>query len=222
MTGLSQVQPNTFADEIAQRLRTAIRTGEIPLGTRLVERELAARFGVSRIPVREAISQLADEGLVRKTPHRGTFVHSPTRSEIEEISSLRVVLERFVIERVIARWQPHHTGQLRGIVANMRQAAAMDDIQLLTEQDARFHRTLWEIADHALLLEVVAGLRARINRFLGEATAALPLSQRAMHVDSHDALIDIIQQGDVEAARVEITNHVLGAKARILAYTEPS
>jgi DNA-binding GntR family transcriptional regulator len=205
---------------VANRLRNAIRTGEFPLGTRLVERDLAERLGVSRIPVREAIQQLVEEGLVQKTPHRGTFVHSPTRNEIEEISSLRVLLECFVVERVLANWQPSHEQRLRHIVETMRRAAAENDMQRLFEQDYLFHSALWEIADHSLLLEVVSGLRARINRFLGEATAVLPASQRDMHIDSHDYLIDILKKGDVAEAKTEITNHVLGAKTRIFAHLE--
>ena len=63
-------------------------------------------------------------------------------------------------------------------------------------------------------------MRARINRFLGEATALLPASQRQMHIDSHDSMIDIIKKGDVGEAKAEITNHVLGAKIRILTYCD--
>jgi DNA-binding GntR family transcriptional regulator len=220
VTDLTPVQLKTLGNEVANRLRNAIRTGEFPLGTRLVERDLAERLGVSRIPVREAIQQLVEEGLVQKTPHRGTFVHSPTRSEIEEISSLRVALECFVIERVIVNWLPEHETRLRQIVATMRLAAARNDMQGLFEQDYLFHNTLWEIADHSLLLEVVSGLRARINRFLGEATALLPASQLDMHIDSHDDMIDIIKNGDIDKAKAEITNHVLGAKTRILTYLD--
>jgi DNA-binding GntR family transcriptional regulator len=220
LTDLSPLQLTTLGAEVANRLRNAIRTGEFPLGSRLVERELAERLGVSRIPIREAIQQLVEEGLVQKTPHRGTFVHSPTRSEIEEISSLRVLLECFVVERVITNWQPNHEERLRHIVETMRRAAAENDIQRLFEQDYFFHSALWEIANHSLLLEVVSGLRARINRFLGEATALLPASQRQMHIDSHDSMIDIIKKGDIGEAKVEITNHVLGAKIRILTYCD--
>ncbi len=217
---LSPVQSKTLGNETAERLRDAIRTGIFPSGTRLIERDLAERLGVSRIPVREAIQQLVEEGLVQKTPHRGAFVYSPTRNEIEEISSLRVLLERFVIERVIANWLPEHETRLRQIVNRMRLAAAANDDQGLYEQDYFFHSALWEIANHSLLLEVVSGLRARINRFLAEANSLLPASHRAMHIDSHDDLINIINSGDVERAKAEITSHVLGAKTRILAYCD--
>ncbi|MEZ4621845.1 MAG: FCD domain-containing protein [Caldilineaceae bacterium] len=94
-----------------------------------------------------------------KSAHRGTFVYVPTRDEIEEISFLRVVLERYVAERVIERWQPHHEETLRTIVQEMRTAAAQRDLQQLYAHDYQFHLTLWQIADHTIMLEVLTSLR---------------------------------------------------------------
>jgi DNA-binding GntR family transcriptional regulator len=215
---LRPVATRTLSDEVADSLRESIRSGALPPGVRLVERDIAAQLGVSRIPVREAIQRLAEEGLVRKTPHRGTFVYSPTRAEIEQISSLRVVLERFVVERVVERWQPKHETQLRRIVKRMRRAAAQRDMRQVYELDYDFHRTLWEIADHELLLEVISGLRARISRFLYEANGALANAELDQHIDSHDYFIDILKSREVEPARAEIAQHILGAKQRILTY----
>src|SRR3954464_8792806 len=126
---LEPVSQQTRSDEVAERLRDAIRNGTLLPGTRLIEAELAKSLAVSRIPVREAIQRLAEEGLVRKVPHYGTFVYSPTVEEIEQISSLRGVLERFVIERVVERWQSGHEGHLRAIVLRMRDAAAQGDVR---------------------------------------------------------------------------------------------
>ncbi|MDQ3250607.1 MAG: GntR family transcriptional regulator [Chloroflexota bacterium] len=215
---LTPVAQRTLSDEAADRLRIAIRNGELRPGVRLVERTLAERLGMSRIPIREAIQRLAEEGLVRKANHRGTFVYAPTDAEIEEISSLRVVLEIFVAERVIHYWQAAHEARLRQIVDAMRRAATHHDLQQLYEQDYLFHSTLWEIANHNLLLEVVSGLRSRINRFLHEAVEVLSVSQLDMHIASHDALIEVLKSGDVAQARIMFTNHVLDARNRILVY----
>jgi DNA-binding GntR family transcriptional regulator len=215
---LAPVRPRTLSDEAAQRLRSAIRSGVLRPGIRLVERDLAERLGMSRIPIREAIQRLSEEGLIVKLAHRGAFVYGPTRKEIEEISSLRVVLERFVVERVIANWTPTHETHLRQIVQTMRQAGAQNDLQLVYEHDFLFHSALWEIAEHNLLLEVVSSLRSRINRFLHEANGALTSAELELHICSHDDLIDVIQQGHVPTAQDEITRHVLGAKSRILTY----
>lgn len=217
---LQPVSQRTLSDESTDRLRAAIRNGTLSPGARLVEQELAEMLAVSRIPVREAIQRLVEEGLVTKIPHRGAFVYLPTRKEIEEISSLRVVLERFIVERAIARWQPEHELALRQIVEEMRNAASQRDFVQLYEQDYRFHYTVWEIADHSLMLEVVSSLRARISRFLYEANGALPTDQLTTHVDSHDNLIEIIKAGDVAVAQDEMSRHVLGAQDRIVSYCE--
>jgi DNA-binding GntR family transcriptional regulator len=217
---LRPISERTLSDEAAERLRSAIRDGTLPAGTRLVERELAQRLGVSRIPVREAIQQLVEEGLVKKIPHRGTFVYAPSSEELEEIAALRVVLERFVVERVMARWRPHHEAQLRQIVQEMSHAASREQRQRVFELDTQFHHTLWEIADHSLLIELVSDLRARISRFLYEAAIALPPSDLEMHAAGHEDLIEILRGTDVELAKDMITKHVLAAKDRILTYCQ--
>lgn len=217
---LRPVSQRTLSDESTDRLRAAIRSGTLTPGTRLIEQDLAQMLEVSRIPVREAIQRLVEEGLVKKVPHRGAFVYLPSVDEIEEISSLRVVLECFIVKRSITRWQPEHETVLLQIVAQMRQAAEARDFQQLYEQDYTFHYTLWQIAEHSIMLEVVSSLRSRISRFLYEATDALTPTQLTMHVDSHDALIEIIKRGDVDVAQEEVTKHVLGAKDRIIAYCQ--
>ncbi len=220
---LAEVPPlitRTLSDEVAERLRDAIRSGSIPPGSRLVEQEVAEQLGVSRVPVREAIQMLVDEGMVRKSPHRGAFVFLPTRNEIDEISSLRVVLECFVVERVIQNWNAAHEEALRGIVAAMRVGMQEGNYHVIYEQDYAFHRTLWEIADHSILIEVVSSLRARLSRFLYEAASALSQQHAHRHVDSHDELINILKSGDVAAAQAEITQHILAAKERVLTYCQ--
>jgi DNA-binding GntR family transcriptional regulator len=215
---LTPIEQRTLSDEALDRLRAAIRSGVFPPGTRLIERELAERLGMSRIPIREAIQRLVDEGLARKLPHRGAQVYTPTREEIEEISSLRVVLERFVAERVIQRWQSHHAGELRQIVQGMRQAANQHDLQEVYAQDYQFHHTLWQIAQHSMMIEVLSTLRDRISRFLYEANGALTAAELEMHINGHDDLIDVLLSGNIGQAQDAFMLHVLGAKERILRY----
>jgi DNA-binding GntR family transcriptional regulator len=218
--GLLPVKTQTMSDVVAERLREGVRSGALPAGTRLVEQELAERLGVSRVPVREAIQTLVDEGLIRKSPHRGAYIYLPTREEIDEISSLRVVLECFVVERAVQNWNQAHEAQMRHIVAEMQIAMDERNYQRVYEQDYAYHRTLWEIADHSILLELVSSLRTRISRFVYEATSALPKERAADHVSSHGKLIDIVKSGDVIAAKAEMTNHILAAKERILTYCQ--
>ncbi|MBX3012244.1 MAG: GntR family transcriptional regulator [Caldilineaceae bacterium] len=215
---LTPVEQRTLSDEAADRLRAAIRSGVLQPGSRLIERDLAERLGMSRIPIREAIQRLVDEGLARKLPHRGAQVYTPTREEIEEICSLRVVLERFVAERAIERWQPHYEFELRQIIQHMRLAGSQQDLQEVYAQDYRFHHTLWQIANHSMMIEVLSTLRARISRFLYEANGALSMSELETHITDHNKLIDVLLSGDVAEAQDSFMQHVLGAKERILTY----
>src|SRR5690606_2274800 len=117
-----------------------------------------------------------------------------------------------VAERVIERWHTKYENQLRRIVRRMRAAAAARDMREVYELDYEFHHTLWEIAEHDLLLEVISSLRARLSRFLYEANGALPDTELDHHIDSHDYLIDVLKKGDLVQAQEEMTRHVLGAK----------
>ena len=110
---LDPISAPGLADTIAERLRTAIQTGVYPPGTRLPERPMAAELGVSHIPVREALARLAEEGLVDREPRRGARVAALTARQLDEISSLRIVLEQFVARRVQAVWTPTIERQLR-------------------------------------------------------------------------------------------------------------
>jgi DNA-binding GntR family transcriptional regulator len=207
-----------LSQEVANRLREAIQNGKLLPGTRLVEREIAEQLGISRMPVREAIQQLVEDGLLIKEPRRGAYVHTYSEKELGEISSLRVVLERFVIERVIANWSEQSASRLESIVDAMAQAAKANDIRKVYELDFEFHHMLWTLTDHSLLLEVVAGLRDRINRFLLEATSALSPDAMGAHIEIHRHLLVILNSGDVQAAQEEISHHILLARDRIKAH----
>ncbi len=92
-----------MANQAMDRLRAAILRGRLAPGVELVERDLAARFGMSRMPIREAIRRLAEEGLVKHAARRGGVVYLPTPLEIEEIASVRIVLEQVVTVLIIER-----------------------------------------------------------------------------------------------------------------------
>ena len=217
---LNKISRRTLADEITDRLRDATRAGQIPLGTRLYENEIAAQMGVSRVPVREAIRCLSAEGLVKTIPHRGTFVYRPTRREFEQIASIRVLLEQFVVERVLARWTPECEARLSHIVNEMEQAARLGHHQVVFELDTEFHETLWEIADHDVLLETVSSLRVRISRFLYEATMAVAPDGLGVHVSGHRKVVDALACGDLDRTREVVRDHILTAKDRVMSYCE--
>ena len=214
---LSPVRIQTLADQATERLRNAIHRGSLPPGAQLVERELADKLGMSRVPVREAIQRLVEDGLVKKTAHRGTLVYLPSQREIEEITSVRIVLEQLVAERVIQRWNTEHEATLRAIVDQIRVAAQSRNRRRLAELDTEFHTTTWHIADHSVLTEMTSSLRQRITRLLFETIALMPDGELSGAVTSHKRLIAAFKRGQVAAAKQEMSRHISAAKDRILA-----
>lgn len=211
---MRSVSDQNIAEQVADELRAAIQTGELPPGTRLVERKLAASLGVSHIPVREALTRLAEERLIVREPRRGARVAELTATDLEEISSLRVVLEQFMAIRVQERWNEESAARLGAIVDAMA-AAAPGDIAEVLRQDRLFHETLADLAEHRFLTELSTQLRGRVAGFLRAANAALDPAEQAEHVRSHQLIVDAIASGDPERARQVIADHVAAAVARI-------
>src|SRR5437588_11613580 len=108
---------------VAQALRQAIVLGHLEQGVHLKEPALAQRFGVSRLPVREAIAQLEREGLVRIEPRRGAFVIGVTEEDISDIYACRLMLETEAVRRAARRVTPDALAELEKHVDQMRAAA---------------------------------------------------------------------------------------------------
>ncbi len=211
-------QSESLSDEVARRLRSAIKGGDFPPGTHLVEQEIAKQLLVSRMPVRIAIQKLIDEGLVIKEPRRGAFVHTFSSKELNEVYSIRVALERLVVQYALSNWSNQVEAELEGIVGQMRQAASEDDRQTGYELDTRFHSILWQLSQHSILIEVVSSLRSRISRFLVEANDVLSPTELNMHVEAHQHLVNVLKMGDIERAKDAISDHILDAHERIRNY----
>lgn len=215
---LEAIDQANVAQRIADELREAIQSGDLKPGDRLVERTLAQRLGVSHIPLREAIARLAEEGLVDRTPRRVARVAALTARELEEISSLRIVLESFVGRRVQARWSPETERELRAIVDGMGAAASENDVDRLSILDREFHETLWRMADHRELTNVTAQLRRRLDSLLRAANQALDVGELQRHASAHGSLIDALASGSPSISDAAIEAHVREGVARVSAH----
>jgi DNA-binding GntR family transcriptional regulator len=215
MTSLERLRDHSLSDRVADRVREAIQQGVYRPGTKLVERTIASQLGVSHIPVREALARLADEGLVQRIPRRGAWVAELTPVGLAEISSLRIVLEGFVVRRAQERLTPEAEARLREIATRMLDAADTGGVNALVALDQEFHGLLWEISDHSLLNEVAAQVRGRVAAFLRAATSSLPADDLRAHAKSHMDLVDAIAGGDPEHAQAEMARHIQVAANRI-------
>jgi DNA-binding GntR family transcriptional regulator len=211
------IEPMNLSKKAADVLRQAIITAEMPAGTRLIEEDIAEQLGVSRMPVRQAIQQLTDEGLVEKIPGKGAFVQQYSPKDLDELYSLRIVLEQFAVELLVKSDAIHDLEQLHKIVDCMAEAAQEGDKLALFELDAEFHHMLVILSGHNLLQEALSGIRLRISNRILQGIVARSSEELILHYEKHRRLLAIIESGDLKSSLDELKAHVLEGKDRISA-----
>ncbi|GIV81116.1 MAG: GntR family transcriptional regulator [Anaerolineae bacterium] len=166
LPSLTQITNKPLREQVLDALRDAIIQGEFKPGQPLVETELAAQLGVSRAPIREALQVLNSEGLLETIPYHGTTVRRLTKRDIEELYSLRSVLESFAIRRIIARRNPQDVEALREHFRAMLDRAEAGDLKTLNEVDRGFHDTLIRLSDHRLLQTIWNAVALRVRQVM--------------------------------------------------------
>jgi DNA-binding GntR family transcriptional regulator len=203
---LNQLKNKPLREQVLEALRDAIVQGDFQPGQSMVEAELASQLGVSRAPVREALQILHTEGLVEIEPYHGTVVRRLDKTDIEELYSLRSVLEVFAIRRIVALKNAESVNILRDYYTRMLEAANQEDLKQVNEIDRGFHDALITLSEHQLLLSTwnTVGLRVRqIMALLNMRNA--DLKQIAYN---HLPIVEAISGWDVEKAVLAIQEHV--------------
>ena len=195
---------------ISEAIRSRIFSGVFPPGTRLVERNLADEFAVSRFPVREALRILHKEGLVEHLPTRGIVVRHPDRAEVEEIFDIRESLEALAARLAAQRVASGATHNLHEHVVASRGALEDGDLQSATRSNAEFHDELIRLAGSATLQEVLQPLMGRLHWLFAQ------VSDFDQVCREHDALCAAVESGVPEEAAREARRHVLSYKERTL------
>ena len=218
MTKYALRMPNgdiNLSDDISSSLRESILDGSLSPGLHLVEEEIARQLGVSRIPVREAIDVLRQEGLIIKEPYKGAYVHPYTETELTETTSVRVAMEQLAVEFALKHWTQKAESDIAAIVDQMDSAWHKEDNDEMFSLDNEFHRRLWQIAQHDVLFEVLSSLRARISRFLHESTAIMSRESGDQPAEDHRDLLRALSSGDVKFAQAEMVRHLMIGHDRV-------
>jgi GntR family transcriptional regulator, rspAB operon transcriptional repressor len=195
-------------------LRRAILDVSLRPGAALAESEIAARFALSRTPVREALLRLAGEGLIEIRPQRGTYVARIALPRIEEALFVREAVECAVLRRVLARDDRDAVARtLTAIVDAQAAAVAGEDVAAGLAADERFHHALVDACGLPGVWEVVAQARDLHHRIRAIAVPELRSGRRA--VADHRAIVRAVRAGTVAQAEARMAAHL----ARNLALT---
>ena len=194
-------------EEIPETLRGAVISGEMKPGIVYSAPSLAEQFGVSPTPVREALLELVNQGLVEVVRNKGFRVTSLSPEELDDITELRALIEPPTVRRITEDGVPAKTvKQLRSLAAGIEKAAERRDFIAHVTTDMQFHLTLLELAGNARLLETVRALRtsSRIYglRLLPEGDALFDSSHE------HAELLDLVEAGDAEGAEALMRRHI--------------
>ena len=224
---------NAF-EETVERLLCAIKLGVVAVGERLpAERELAARLGVARVTLREAIHALADAGYVESHRGRygGTFVTEPRPrrpngapdelarrlgESLDDTLTVRYVVETGAAE--VAAQRTLTPGQRRHLADRLAEASGADLVEY-RRKDSRLHLAIAEVTGSASLTTAVADVRMRVNELL-EAIPLLPPNLGHSNAQ-HEAIVTAILGGDPPAARQAMAEHLAGTSALLRGFLSP-
>jgi len=192
-------------ETLVERLRQEILGGALPQGTKLVESELAARFGVSRGPVREALREIARLGLAVDLPRRGTFVSSPTEADLEEVLVAREAIELAGARLAIARARDEDLRALGRLLDEVDAAYAAGDIVRAWEVDLEFHRQMFEVGGNSRLLALFDPLASQTILLMRAAED--PAIRLAPEPALHRNILDALVARDVGLAEAAVVAH---------------
>jgi DNA-binding GntR family transcriptional regulator len=193
----------TTSSAVTQLLRQNLDRGRWASGSPLRQEEIAAEFGVSRVPVREALFQLQAEGLVQMVPNKGMYVRRPSEADLREWFRLRWLIESDMLEQAV----PLHTAATINRVETVQ--AALDKAHAVADWvagDREFHEALYAPAQRSESMAIVRRLRHLVDRFY---FARMKPSSRAQgwH-EEHHALIRAVRRRDAKAATKVLQAHL--------------
>jgi DNA-binding GntR family transcriptional regulator len=181
---------------VLKTLRDAILNGTLPGGTRLIQAEIATQLEVSITPVREALRDLAGEGLVEFDAHRGSRVRSLDLSEVRELYEMRIALEPLMVGRMITAMSDEALAAAERLLDRMRKTT---DNVTWSELNRQFHALFAQDEKQSRLALVLAGLRDSASPYVSLSLGASD-ARRAESDAEHAQLIEHYRARDHEAA----------------------
>ena len=201
--------------DIGLRIRDDIVAGNLQFGARITIDALATRYGVSHMPVREALRELQGEGLVVIEPNRGARVRTIDARFVENLFEIRTALEVMLVRRAAQRSTPNDIAELRTLEDVLERHIASGDHAAVVAENRRFHQTINRIADNVDALPIVDRhwmLLAALWRNFGYGAARF-----AGVANDHRHLIAALEAHDQEAASMIMGAHATKAKLELLA-----
>ncbi|MGW5863286.1 GntR family transcriptional regulator [Streptomyces sp. NPDC055239] len=197
---------SSYRERVADALRAALIAGELRAGEVYSAPTLAVRFGVSATPVREAMLDLAKEGLVDTVPNKGFRVTAVSEKQLDEYKHIRALIEIPTTAELATSADPAALEALRPVAQEIVTAAADGDLIAYVEADVRFHLGLLTLFGNDHLVDVVGDLRKR-SRLYG-LQALVDAGRLEASAEEHLEILDALLARDEDAVRAVMTRHL--------------
>lgn len=203
---ISPFPPSNKRQMIQESLQRLIVIGRLGPGTPLVETQLAAEFGSSQAPVREALMKLQEAGLVVRNGYRGTVVATTSMEEAREMLAVRLRLETSGVRRAVAGFDAALRRRLATLIEDMEAAAKAEDLFAMTELDRAFHLAIFERAELPSLEPILTRCVLHVHR----ASLANPARARSLLQSArwHWPIVTALDSGCPETAAVALAEHI--------------
>jgi DNA-binding GntR family transcriptional regulator len=195
------------ADDTYEKLKTMIYRGQLDSGQRIVERELASELGVSRIPLREGMVRLENEGLIRSVPNSSNYVATFGPRDLIEIYSMRVWLEPPATRLATLRKDDKLIRTLENWCAKMEHAQDNDEISRVDDCDYQFHYAIVQASGHTRLQRAYEIAHIRITSFYSDFLTQKAADPKRL-VRQHEQIVRAIERGDPDRAEKVAYDHV--------------
>lgn len=200
-------------NQVCSILRRAILKREFQPGERLIQAELAESIGVSRMPIREALRTLENEGLVTLEPHKGAVVRTPTKEDIQEIYELRAVLEPLALKHSLLIIDTHTRNEMNNVHISMLSTTSNEDY---VELNSRFHQLLFQGCHKQRLM----GFIDTISHGFALDTPLIIPDQIEKSNEEHAKIVVAINDKQYEQAEVALKQHIERTGQELLNYLD--
>ena len=217
---MAAIEHKQLWQAVADQLRDEILDGRLSAGSRLVETELAERFGVSRGPVRDALAELARAGLAVDLPRRGTFVPSLTEKDLAEVYVIRRAIEEAAVRLAIEQGTDQDITTMYGTLEQTERAYRADDLAAAWEADMAFHRCYCRMSGNGRLLVLFDELSSQTVLLMRTALATHASLGWTPPVEVHRQIADAIRARDPRAASDAVGAHFQYTQDRLRASAE--
>ena len=193
-------------DVVFNTLREAILRGDLVPGERLMELQLAAKLGVSRTPIREAIRMLEQEGLAITIPRKGAIVAGMTEKDMQDVLEIREALEELSVQVACDKITDEEIAELQKNMKNFEHSLKSGDLKKMAQADVEFHDVIYRATDNPKLINMLNNMREQMYRYRVEYLKN-PQNHEQL-LQEHEAIYKGIVEKDKSAVTEMIRKHI--------------